>query len=396
MTAPAGEAPRRIYVTDCEGPLTRNDNAQEIAERFLPDGAEFFARLSKYDDFLVDVAHRPGYNAGNTLRLIPPFFRAFHVTDEDVELFSAEQVLIVPKAVETLEAIRALLPAYIISTSYTPYLRALCELSGFPFENVRCTELSLDAWEMPEDEAAWLRDWVPRVCERPLIQYPDEAITAGGGHGSGAASGTPDSGAPGRAAWTSPHDALTWLPDTDRDTVRQLDQLFWRELPRRPVSQALAEAVRPVGGGRKLEALEAIVAAEAVAGAGVMYVGDSITDTPPLAAVRSWGGVSLSFNGNAYALKAAEFAAASPDTEVQARLAEAFAGGGRAAVEVAVRAWPKVQKSRPAGVAAEGPKVPAGPARARVGLTAEEPEALAAASAAARLSVRGERIARLG
>ena len=33
---------RRIYVTDCEGPLTRNDNAQEIAERFLPDGGEFF------------------------------------------------------------------------------------------------------------------------------------------------------------------------------------------------------------------------------------------------------------------------------------------------------------------------------------------------------------------
>ena len=55
-----GDGPGRIYVTDCEGPLTRNDNAQEIAERFLPDGAEFFARLSKYDDFLVDVAHKPG------------------------------------------------------------------------------------------------------------------------------------------------------------------------------------------------------------------------------------------------------------------------------------------------------------------------------------------------
>jgi len=383
---------RRIYVTDCEGPLTRNDNAQEIAERFLPDGAEFFARLSKYDDFLVDVAHRPGYNAGNTLRLIPPFFRAFHVTDEDVELFSAEQVLIVPKAFQTLDAIRALLPVYIISTSYTPYLQALCELSGFPFENVRCTELSLGAWEMPEDEAAWLRDWVPRVCERPLIEYPDEAITAGG-HGAG---GAPDSGAPGQAAWTCPDEALAWLSDADRETVRQLDQLFWRELPQHPVSQALAEAVRPVGGGRKLEALEDITAAEAVDGAGVMYVGDSITDTPPLAAVRAWGGVSLSFNGNAYALRAAEFAAASPDTEVQARLAEAFAAGGRAAVEAAVRAWPKVQKSRPAGVEAEGPGAPPGPARARVGLTAEEPEALAAASAAARLSVRGERIARLG
>ena len=392
----AGDARRRIYVTDCEGPLTRNDNAQEIAERFLPDGAEFFARLSKYDDFLVDVAHKPGYNAGNTLRLIPPFFRAFHVTDEDVELFSAEQVLIVPKALETLETIRALLPAYIISTSYTPYLRALCELSGFPFENVRCTELSLDTWEMPEDEAAWLRDWVPRVCARPMIQYPDKAITAAGGHGASVASGAPDSGAPGQAAWASPDDALAWLSDVDRETVRQLDQLFWQELPRRPVSKALAEAVLPVGGGRKLEALEAIVAAEAVEGEDVMYVGDSITDTPPLAAVKSWGGVSLSFNGNAYALQAAEFAAASPDTEVQAELAKAFAAGGRTAAEAAVRAWPKVQKSRPAGVEAEGPRAPAGPARARVGLTAEEPEALAAASAAARLSVRGERIARLG
>ena len=162
------------------------------------------------------------------------------------------------------------------------------------------------------------------------------------------------------------------------------------------MSQALAESVRPVGGGRKLEALEAIVATESVDEADVMYVGDSITDTPPLAAVRSWGGVSLSFNGNAYALQAAEFAAASPDTDVQAQLARAFAAEGRAGLEAAVRAWPKAQKSRPAGVEAPGPEVPAGEARARVGLTAEEPDELAAASAAARLAVRGERIARLG
>ncbi len=168
--------------------------------------------------------------------------------------------------------------------------------------------------------------------------------------------------------------------------MRQLDRLFWLELPQRPVSQALAEAVRPVGGGRKLEALEAIVAAEGVSGTDVMYVGDSITDTPPLAAVRSWGGVSLSFNGNAYSLQAAEFAAASPDAEVQSQLATAFAAGGRAAVEAAVREWPTAKKGT----------APAGKARARVGLTAEAPDALAEASAAARLAVRGERVARLG
>jgi energy-converting hydrogenase A subunit R len=117
-----------------------------------------------------------------------------------------------------------------------------------------------------------------------------------------------------------------------------------------------------------------------------MYVGDSITDAPPLAAVKAWGGVSLSFNGNGYALAAAEFAAASPDADVQARLARAFAGGGRDAVEAAVRSWPRPKKGA----------APTGRARARVGVVSEAPDALAEASAATRRSVRGERVAGLG
>ena len=171
----AGPAPRRIYVTDCEGPLTKNDNAQEIAARFIPDGAEFFARLSKYDDFLADVVHKPGYNAGDTLRLLPPFLKAFAVTDEDVEAFSAEGVLLVPGALQMLDETAALLPTFIISTSYTPYLKALCALTGFPVDHVSCTELSLDAWQMPDDEIAWLRDEAVRVMERGLIEIPCEA-----------------------------------------------------------------------------------------------------------------------------------------------------------------------------------------------------------------------------
>ena len=345
----------RIYVTDCEGPLTRNDNAQEIAERFVPGGAEFFARLSRYDDFLADVVRKPGYNAGDTLRFVPPFLRAFSVSDDDVELFSAEQVLLVPAALKTLDAVSALMPAFIISTSYTPYLRALCDLAGFPFEHVRCTKLSLDAWAMPEDEAAWLREVEGQVLARPVIEIPDGARSSDD------------------------------LSADDRETVAALDDLFWNQMEGR-VSGAMVAAVRPVGGGQKLAALEEIVAAEGVEGGGVMYVGDSITDTPPLAAVRAWGGVSLSFNGNGYAIAAAEFAAASPNTEVQAQLAEAFAAGGRDAVEAAVRAWPKPKKGTPAR----------GRARATVGVVAEEREALAQASAAARLRVRGERIARLG
>ncbi|MFA4966007.1 MAG: hypothetical protein WC709_10310 [Thermoleophilia bacterium] len=347
--------PARVYVTDCEGPLTRNDNAQEIAERFIPHGAEFFARLSRYDDFLADVVGRPGYHAGDTLRLLPPFLKAFEVSDEDVEEFSAEGVLTVPGALEALARIEEEMPAFVISTSYSPYLKALCGLSGFPFANVRCTDLSLDDWRLPDEEKAWLRGEAERVVRRGVIEIPEGA---------------------GSAADLSPADAAT---------VAQLDDLFWRRMNGRRSGELLA-AVHPVGGGMKLAALERIVAAAGVRGADVMYVGDSITDAPPLAAVKAWGGVSLSFNGNGYALAAAEFAAASPNADVQAQLAEAFAADGREGVEAAVRAWPRSQ---------EGTQ-PTGRARARVGIILEEPEELAEASAAQRRSVRGERIARLG
>ncbi len=118
-----------------------------------------------------------------------------------------------------------------------------------------------------------------------------------------------------------------------------------------------------------------------------MYVGDSITDVPPLAAVKDWGGFSLSFNGNGYAIAAAEFAAASPDAAVTAELAAAFAAHGRQGALKVVRTWPRPK---------EGVATPRGRARASVGVVAEAVEALAEASAALRRSVRGERVARLG
>ena len=389
----AGGGRRRAASTS---PTAKDRSPGTTTPRRSPSGfsrtaPEFFARLSKYDDFLADVAGKPGYNAGDTLRLLPPFLKAFAVGDDDVRRFSAAHVLLVPKALEALAAIRAVMPVFIISTSYTPYLRALCDLADFPFDHVRCTELSLDAWEMPEAEAGGCasgsrgsaRGPSSSIRTRPSRPAAGTAAAAQRGQGGGAGAAA---GRPGGPAWRSPDEALAWLTEDDRATVRELDRLFWEEMPLHPVSQALSDSVQPVGGGRKLAALEEIVAAEGVDGAGVMYVGDSITDTPPLAAVRAWGGVSLSFNGNAYAIQAAEFAAASPDAEVQAVLARSFAGGGREAVVAAVRGWPEPEGTR-RRAPVRRPSSASWPRR---------PRHSREASAAMRRSVRGERIAGLG
>ena len=156
-------------------------------------------------------------------------------------------------------SVRALMPAFIISTSYTPYLRALCALAGFPFDDVRCTELHLDAW----------RDERGR-----------EGVAARAGRS---------------ASWRgrcwrcpkAPPRCTTWRPAT-ATTVAALDALFWDEMQGR-VSGELVAAVRPVGGGMKLEALRRIVADHDVRGDEVMYVGDSITDAPALREVGRLG-----------------------------------------------------------------------------------------------------------
>ena len=342
--------PPRLFVTDCEGPLTRNDNAMEVCAAFLPEGAELFARLSRYDDFLADVLHKPGYNAGDTLRLIVPFLLAYGVRDRDIEEYSADTVLIVPGARDLLRDVADALPAYIISTSYTPYIRALCRGVGFPFAQCRCTSLDLDAWHLTAEEAEWLRDRAAAILEQPVIELPEAARSAAD------------------------------LSAADRAAVAALDRLFWSDMGARGRRSAeIVAAVRPVGGNLKLEALRAIAAGRRVELSDVMYVGDSITDVPPFTAVREAGGIALSFNGNRYALAAAELAAAAADTRPTRELALAFAAGGREGVFTAARSWPATSKPLP-----------------RVGLLAEAGPALVHASAYARSHLRGERVARLG
>ena len=72
-----------LVAIDCEGPLTKNDNALELSSHFILGGERLFTQLSRYDDILADMVKRPGYRAGNTLKLICPFLRAFGVKNQD-------------------------------------------------------------------------------------------------------------------------------------------------------------------------------------------------------------------------------------------------------------------------------------------------------------------------
>lgn len=298
----------RIFITDCEGPTSKNDNAMELAAHFIPQGEGFFALLSKYDDYLAYVEKRPGYKAGDTLRLILPFLKAFGATDKKIEEYSRANILLMPGAEETLHFVRKRMPAFIISTSYEPYIRALCEVIDFPFADAFCTKLVLDRYPLPAEEKGYLREVAGEIVRMPMIEW-GEGVTGGAD-----------------------------LSPEGREVIQQLNQLFWEVLARMRIGRILEE-VDPIGGEGKAAAVREILQRTGAGASEVMYVGDSITDLQALELVKKGGGLAISFNGNSYAIQGAQVACLSNDTGIISVMAQLFAEGGTGGVMTMLPQW---------------------------------------------------------
>ena len=271
------EQARKIFISDCEGPITKNDNAAELAEAFIPKGDRFFGKISLYDDYLAEIARKPGYKAGDTLKLILPFFKAFGLDNRTMVKFSRRNIEIIPQADCMLRDVSDILPAYIISTSYSQYITAVCEVIGFPFMNTFSTAVNLDNYELNDSEKKDLKDLHARILALPDFKIPGGAKSADD------------------------------LEEKDRKTVGELDEMFWKILPTMKINRIIKE-VSPVGGREKAAAIERIVEIEESELRHVFYVGDSITDVEAFRLVKSQGGMALSFNGNDWAVKEASFA----------------------------------------------------------------------------------------
>jgi len=297
-----------VFASDCEGPISKNDNAFELAEHFISDGGIFFALISKYDDVLADVIEKPGYKPGDTLKLILPFLKAYGATDEGIREYCLKNILLVPGADDTLRFVKEAMPSYIISTSYEQYLSSLCDLIGFPYENVYCTRLNLNKYEVSEEEINQIKVFKEEITAMPMIEISPDATSV-------------DNFSP-----------------RDQKTVKRLDEIFWREIPKMKSGRMLEE-VNPIGGYEKANAVRDIVSKLNCRLDNVMYVGDSITDVSPYQLVREGGGLTVSFNGNDYAVREAEVAVISGNTVPVTILADCFNRFGKHHTIKLVEEW---------------------------------------------------------
>jgi len=284
---------KRVFVSDCEGPISKNDNAFELAENFIPNGEKLFSIISKYDDVQADVLNRSGYCAGSTLKLILPFFKAYDLTDQQMEKFSAQNILLIADTQTTLRHVQSNASSFIVSTSYEHYIRAVCKTVDFPYKNTYCTKISLDKCGITPQEKELLRKIAQEITQMSTIEIPPNAK------------------------------GIRDFSDNDIAAIQRLDQIFWDIIPKMFVGKFLLDVVT-IGGEQKAEAIRDVTRRLDMELSNVMYVGDSITDVEAFKLVCSSGGLGVSFNGNNYAIRNAKVAVLSESNLVTAVIADLF------------------------------------------------------------------------
>ena len=269
----------KSFITDCEGPLTLNDNAFELCEHFIDDGDKLFKILSLYDDYLVDIVKKEGYKAGNTLKLILPFFVLEKLTNDDLIDFSKNHIYAVRDSKSLLKYLKETMNTYIVSTSYGQYIEALSNYMEFPFENTYYTKVDVDALSLNEDELSKISQFKVQILENP-------------------------------------------------EDYELFDEIFFSEIPKMGIYETIKK-IDVIGGLGKKLAIDDIIENDKIDIKQMLYIGDSITDVEPLAFARDNDGISISFNGNEYPLKVAEIAIVSPSAVTTAVIANVYADNGK-------------------------------------------------------------------
>lgn len=359
---------KNAFISDCEGPISKNDNAFETTSHFVPNGDKLFTVISRYDDVLADVIKRPGYKAGYTLKLIIPFLEAYDVTDHKMREFSAQSLILIPNVRDTLQYVRNIAHTFIVSTSYEHYIKALCQALDFPYENTYCTKVSIDKYDIQEEEKKRLKELAREISQMPIIEIPSEAKS------------------------------IADFPEECQITIRRLDEIFWKEMANMESGEIFRE-INPVGGEEKADAVKDAAGRVEVDLSSLMYVGDSITDVEAFQFVKENGGLAVSFNGNQYAVRDAEIAVLSENSVVTAVIADVFCRFGKQDTVDLVENWSREGLKRsPVSQTLldtlfllcprELPKVKI--------VTNENMQILAKESREFRKKVRGEAIGRLG
>lgn len=298
-----------VVVLDNEGPCTKNDNAFELFVTILmlfgfseEAAAATFRNLSVIDDIWGDFKKvkrwDKTYSAGHTLKVILPFIRALGVKLEWLYEFSRDHILIVP-------SINTVIPdlqnrgfgVFQISTSYSFFIQAFCNLVGLDLRRAYCTQIDPNLYN---GVSATARQ------KNKLLKFLEE---------------------------------LSWMPEIEYnhetgeiDAQHQknyilITSFIWCHVRKMEVGRLMKE-VYPIGQFQKYEAFRNIKKITGQPLERMMYVGDSQTDVEVARYLRGQGLVMM-FNGKGQVCQFSDVMYVGQDARAITEIADVFHEDGR-------------------------------------------------------------------
>jgi len=237
--------------------------------KLFPNGDKVFEVISRYDDLLT-LEEREDYEPGDTLALIVPFLVLHNISENDIISLAGKTSFTggAEKLTSWLQGNRW--RVFCITTTYEQYAIHITNKLDIYAHNVACTPFP----------GGRLRLTLSKE-DSTLLQQTEE-------------------------------DILTMRPFDDDNRIKQsLDYFFWEKFPTTNLGEAIKE-VKPVGGRRKVAALNKFADKYDQPLPNWVVVGDSITDFRVLQAVEEAGGLAIAFNANEYALPYATMSLALP------------------------------------------------------------------------------------
>jgi energy-converting hydrogenase A subunit R len=278
--------------------LSPQDNAYELMKLF-PNGDKIFEVISRYDDLLT-LEEREDYEPGDTLALIVPFLVLHNISEDNITTLAVKASLTGGAAELVYWLQSSGWKIFCISTSYEQYAMRITQKLGIYAHNVACTPFPLDKLRLTlhKDEIS-------------LLQQAEE-------------------------------DILTMHPTADDERIKQtLDYFFWEKLPATDLGEAIKQ-VKPVGGRRKVVALNKFADTHQQPLSNWVVIGDSITDFRMLQAVETEGGLAIAFNANEYALPYSTMSLASTSLSDLKEVLTAWQKGQRKGAERIVKEKEKI------------------------------------------------------
>ena len=294
------------------GFLSSGNAMKRMCDRFIRNGGKLYDILTAYDNISSYGLNREDRRSGDSLKTMIPLLKAAGVTDSSVYDFFAKDMSLMPGS-EVIHHINSIMTVSLVSETYEHHTMALCDSLKLPADSILCTNVSFDSLNIEKQEAKRFRDFATDISKMDVPKI------------------------------TSRYDQQ-YLDPKDQLILETIDDLIERMNESDIVYQM--NEIKPIGGNEKAFSLMDMKRRTEVDLNCTAYLGNNGTDYPAMDIVRDNEGLSLSFNGDAYAVRGSNVAVLSQNSIVAAVLVTEFYNEGLEGVYSLIGSWDRAKLAK--------------------------------------------------